>query len=216
VIRVFLIAASPVARTLLQNRLKAQSVKVVGSAATLDGLGSELSDAHADVLLIDAAGDTREDPPETVIELLADSDLAEEIPVIVLTDDASAALVTQSLRAGVRALLPSEISTDQLIAALQAAAAGLIVLHPTEVPATFPPAASLAQPLSELAEPLTRREREVLQMLAAGLANKEIAARLNISDHTAKFHVAAILGKLGAATRTEAVALGIRRGLVLL
>ena len=53
-------------------------------------------------------------------------------------------------------------------------------------------------------------------MLAAGLANKEIAARLNISDHTAKFHVAAILGKLGAATRTEAVALGIRRGLVLL
>jgi DNA-binding CsgD family transcriptional regulator len=53
-------------------------------------------------------------------------------------------------------------------------------------------------------------------MLAAGLANKEIASCLNISDHTAKFHVASILGKLGAATRTEAVALGIRRGLVLL
>ena len=91
-----------------------------------------------------------------------------------------------------------------------------VVLHPTEIPAAFPSAAPASQPLAELPEPLTRREREVLQMLAAGLANKEIAARLNISDHTAKFHVAAILGKLGAATRTEAVALGIRRGLVLL
>jgi DNA-binding NarL/FixJ family response regulator len=89
-------------------------------------------------------------------------------------------------------------------------------LHPTEIPATFPASAPASQPLAELPEPLTRREREVLQMLAAGLANKEIAARLHISDHTAKFHVAAILGKLGAATRTEAVALGIRRGLVLL
>jgi NarL family two-component system response regulator YdfI len=216
VIRVFLIAASPLARTALQNRLKAQSVRIVGNAASIDALGSELSDAHADVLLIDAVGDTREDPPEAMIELLADLDLADEIPVIVLTDAASAVLVAHSLRVGVRALLPSEISTDQLIAALHAAAAGLIVLHPTEVPAAFPAAPSLAQPLSELAEPLSRREREVLQMLAAGLANKEIAARLNISDHTAKFHVAAILGKLGAATRTEAVTIGIRRGLILL
>jgi len=91
-----------------------------------------------------------------------------------------------------------------------------VVLHPAEIPAAFPAVQPVSQPLAELPEPLTRREREVLQMLAAGLANKGIAARLNISDHTAKFHVAAILGKLGAATRTEAVALGIRRGLVLL
>jgi DNA-binding NarL/FixJ family response regulator len=112
-------------------------------------------------------------------------------------------------------VLPSDISADQLIAALQAAAAGLVVLHPTEIAAAFTPTPA-SQSLAELPEPLTRREREVLQMLAAGLANKEIAARLSISDHTAKFHVAAILGKLGAATRTEAVALGIRRGLILL
>jgi NarL family two-component system response regulator YdfI len=112
-------------------------------------------------------------------------------------------------------VLPNEIPIDQLVAALRAAAAGLVVLHPSEVPA-FPAIQPASQALAELPEPLTRREREVLQMLAAGLANKEIAARLNISDHTAKFHVAAILGKLGAATRAEAVALGIRRGLVLL
>jgi len=212
VIRVFLIAASPIARAALQNRLSAQSVKIVGIAATIDALGGELSDAQADVLLVDATGD----PPERIIESLVDSDLAAEIPIVVLAEPSSPAASTQALHAGIRALLPSENPADQLVAALQAAAAGLVVLHPTEVPAAFPAIAPASQPLAELPEPLTRREREVLQMLAAGLANKEIAARLNISDHTAKFHVAAILGKLGAATRTEAVALGIRRGLVLL
>ncbi len=211
-IRVFLIAASPLARAALQNRLKAQSVKIVGSASAIDALGGELSDTRADVLLVDASGE----PPEAIIESLADSDLAAEIPIVVLTEAASPAASAHALQAGIRAVLPNEISTNQLAAALQAAAAGLVVLHPAEAQAAFPVAAPASQPLTELPEPLTRRERQVLQMLAAGLANKEIAARLNISDHTAKFHVAAILGKLGAATRTEAVALGIRRGLVLL
>jgi len=212
VIRVFLIASSPLARAALQNRLKAQSVKIVGSAAAIDALGGDLSDTQADALLVDAAGES----PEAIMESLADSDLAAEIPIVVLTEAASAAASAQALQAGIRAVLSTEISTDQLAAALQAAAAGLVVLHPTEIPVAFPSGAPASQPLAELPEPLTRREREVLQMLAAGLANKEIAARLNISDHTAKFHVAAILGKLGAASRTEAVALGIRRGLVLL
>jgi two-component system, NarL family, response regulator YdfI len=212
VIRVFLIAASPLARAALQNRLKTESVKIVGAAATIDALGGDLSDTQADVLLVDGVGES----PDAMIESLADSDLAAEIPVVMLTEAASAAVSAQALRVGIRAVLPNEVSTDQLIAALEAAAAGLVVLHPTEIPAVYPAASPASQPLAELPEPLTRREREVLQMLAAGLANKEIAARLNISDHTAKFHVAAILGKLGAATRTEAVALGIRRGLVLL
>jgi DNA-binding NarL/FixJ family response regulator len=93
---------------------------------------------------------------------------------------------------------------------------GLIVMHPGEVDAMFPAAPPASQPLAELTEPLTPRESEVLQMLASGLANKEIAARLAISEHTVKFHVASILGKLGAGSRTEAVSLGIRRGLILL
>ena len=211
-IRVFLIAASPLARPALQNRLKGQSMKIVGSAASIDALGGNLSDSQADVLLVDTAGE----PSESVIESLVDSDLAAEIPIVLLSEAASPVASVQAAQAGIRALLPSEISTDQLAAALQAAASGLVIFHPTEIPAAFPAVAPASQPLAELREPLTRREREVLQMLAAGLANKEIAARLNISDHTAKFHVAAILGKLGAATRTEAVALGIRRGLVLL
>jgi DNA-binding NarL/FixJ family response regulator len=108
------------------------------------------------------------------------------------------------------------VSSAELIATLRAVTSGLIVLHPSVVEALVPAAVPTSGQVAELAEPLTKREREVLQMLAAGLGNKEIAARLNISDHTAKFHVGSILGKLGAATRAEAVTLGIRRGLVLL
>lgn len=211
-IRVFLIAASSLARAALQDRLRGQSIKIVGNAASIDGLGSELSDAEADVLLVDAGGES----PEAVIESLAESGLAAEVAIVVLAEASAPTISMQALQGGIRAVLPGEVPGNQLTVALQAAAAGLVVLHPAEVPGAFPAAATLSQPLDELPEPLTRREREVLQMLAAGLANKEIAARLNISEHTAKFHVAAILGKLGASSRAEAVALGIRRGLVLL
>ncbi len=211
-IRVFLIVGSPLARAALQNRLKAQSAKIVGTAANVEAVGTQLSDAQAQVVLVDASGE----PPESVVETLADSDLPAEIPTVILAEPGSPSVSAQALRAGIRAMLPIGLPADQLVAALQAAAVGLVVFHPSEVQAAFHVAVPASQPLAELPEPLTRREREVLQMLTAGLANKEIAARLNISDHTAKFHVAAILGKLGAATRTEAVALGIRRGLVLL
>jgi DNA-binding NarL/FixJ family response regulator len=68
----------------------------------------------------------------------------------------------------------------------------------------------------DLVEPLTRREQEVLELLAEGLPNKAIAARLGISDQTVKFHVASISAKLGATNRTEAVRLALRRGLLTL
>ena len=63
-------------------------------------------------------------------------------------------------------------------------------------------------------EPLTPREIEVLRLLSLGLANKEIAARLGISEHTVKFHLSAIYSKLGAANRAEAVRRGLQRGLI--
>ena len=115
-----------------------------------------------------------------------------------------------------RAVLPATVSPAEMIAALRAVTSGLIVLHPLTITALPPAAINTSRTTEELVEPLTKREKEVLQMLAAGLGNKEIAAKLNISDHTAKFHVGSILGKLGVSTRAEAVATGIRRGLVLL
>jgi len=213
VIRVFIIAASPLARAGLQDLLAARGVEVVGSAASIDAINDRAPDAEVDVLLIDASGEQS----ESILADVTDSGLASETSIVLLTDRPAAGWCTEALRSGVRAILPGDIAPDRLLAALQAASAGLVVLHPADVSAALPAvAAPASQSLAELAEPLTRREREVLQMLAAGLGNKEIAARLAISDHTAKFHVASILGKLGAATRTEAVALAIRRGLVLL
>jgi len=212
VIRVFIVAASPLTRAGPQNLFGERDVEVVGSIANFDSLAAVWPDVEADVVLLDASGEQL----ETLIDSLAASQFASEANVVILSDHSDHRLLSDALRAGARAVLPIDVPPDQLVAALEAAAAGLIVVHPTEVNAMFPAAEPASRPIAELAEPLTPRESEVLQMLASGLANKEIAARLVISEHTVKFHVASILGKLGAASRTEAVALGIRRGLVLL
>ena len=119
--------------------------------------------------------------------------------------------------------LPRDAGQDVIIAALDAVGSGLVVLDrrlareflTNRQPATV--AASLqysAEP--GVTENLTARELEVLQLLAEGLPNKLIAQRLRITEHTAKFHVSSIMLKLGAASRTEAVTLAARRGLLLL
>jgi NarL family two-component system response regulator YdfI len=141
------------------------------------------------------------------------------VPVILLVDN-PARMTSGALPAGVRAVLPRNITPTEIVAAIEAVAAGLYVFHPSDIdsiPTLRPPQSETVPELGEpIVEHLTPREIEVLQLLSAGLGNKEIAARLNISEHTAKFHVASIMGKLGAATRTEAVTLGIRHGLVMI
>ena len=109
------------------------------------------------------------------------------------------------------AYLPSDVDAAALTAAVRAAATGLIVLDPTVAGAT---GVHTHTRTSEGAETLTAREREVLLLVAEGLPNKAIARELGISEHTAKFHVGSLLGKLGAASRTEAVTLATRRGIL--
>lgn len=128
---------------------------------------------------------------------------------ILLSDGLSGAWTADLLRHGVRAVLPPEATPAQIVAAVYAAAAGLAVVPIEDAAAVMP-----VRDHDDL-EPLTPREMQVLEMLAQGLSNKEIAARLGISDHTAKFHVNSILAKLRAGTRTEAVMRGIRRGLIM-
>jgi len=212
VIRVFIVAASPLIRGGLQNLLADSRFEIVGSATDLESVSGQLVDVEPDVALVETAADTHEE----LLNALEDAELAQEYPVIVLSEQLKAAWLSKALRGGVRAVLPRDATPEQLRAALEAAAAGLVVVHPSELDTVLPATVGSPVAVDDLLEPLTRREREVLQMLAAGLANKEIAARLAISDHTVKFHVASILGKLGASTRTEAVSAGIRRGLVLL
>jgi DNA-binding NarL/FixJ family response regulator len=125
---------------------------------------------------------------------------------VALTDEAS---IRDALRAGARAALPSTATPAQIIAAIHAAAAGLAAIPAADMAALIP-SAEVTRP----SEALTPREMDVLEMLAEGLSNKMIAYRLSISGHTAKFHVNAILAKLGAGTRTEAVMRGIRLGLI--
>lgn len=115
--------------------------------------------------------------------------------------------------------LPRDAGAEEIIAAASAVAGGLTVLDSrlaTEALAAIerPRVASETAPASD--ESLTAREREVLQLLAQGIPNKQIAQRLRISEHTVKFHVSAIMTKLGAASRTEAVTTAARRGLLLL
>ena len=211
-IRVFIVAPSAVSRAGLRSMLAEAGFEAIGTAHDLAALEEALLDTEPDVLLLDGmygTGDAeRGDLPI--------ADVTDQAPVVLLADQPDQAQVAQAFRNGVRAVLPREISTPQLQAALQAVATGLIVMHPVEVGAFLATPASSAAEIAPLAEPLTKRESEVLQMLGSGLGNKEIAARLHISDHTAKFHVASILGKLSASTRAEAVAIGIRRGLLLL
>jgi DNA-binding NarL/FixJ family response regulator len=118
----------------------------------------------------------------------------------------------------IRSILPLQVTADQLLAAIQATMAGLTVtLEPVGQREDAYTASNRAGGIGlagRLAEHLTAREAMVLRLMALGLGNKEIASRLDISEHTAKFHVSSILAKLGAASRTEAVTIGMTRGLV--
>jgi DNA-binding NarL/FixJ family response regulator len=210
VIRVFIVAESARSRERLEDLLDARRIEVVGGASNVENAAEALAEEDAQVLLVEATNDSVEE----LLEILAATGLTREAAVVVLLDQSAPVWAGQAVQAGVRGVLSTDADGEQLALAIEAAAGGLFVLHPNEVRAER---SSRARAVTlELAESLTARERQVLQMLAAGLGNKEIAARLKISEHTAKFHVASILGKLSASSRTEAVAIGLRRGLILL
>ena len=113
----------------------------------------------------------------------------------------------------IRGWLPPAPTGGELSAAIIAAAQNFVVLTDRQAKRLLGQTGQ-KQIEDAIGEALTPREFEVLRMLADGLGNKEIANRLGISEHTSKFHVAQILAKLGAGSRTEAVAIGMRRGLV--
>lgn len=137
--------------------------------------------------------------------------------VVLLVRNLAGESVAEALREGVKAVLPAGLTAGEIAAAIEAAAAGLVVLDGIGAEALVRSAAPVSGgEVKPLVESLTPREIEVLRLVAAGLGNKEIAGRLKISEHTVKFHVASLMGKLGAASRTEAVTLGIRHGLIMI
>jgi two-component system, NarL family, response regulator YdfI len=220
VTRVFVCASSSAELGELEAVVKAApQLKLVGSSlGPIDraSLARRLAETRADVLLEQAG-------PDSVPQWASADGDAESVPSVVLVDEPEfgpAVAAAQEADSTLRAVLPAWATEAEIQAALEAAAVGLAVFHPDVAgrgrAAGSPEIGAARSPGAAPGQQLSPRESEILNLLAAGLGNKEIAWRLTISEHTVKFHVTSIFNKLGASTRAEAVAIGMRRGLILL
>ena len=209
-VTVAVVSPYPATRAGLRVLLDADDhLAVVAEAASVASLNEAWTDAAPSVIVVDPAGANG---------VLPHGDSVPGVVVLGAPPDGETALSELGERAW--GYLPPDADGAELAAAVMAVHAGLFTVHPTlaarvlggaSLPRATPADAGDA-PLEEL----TPRELEVLALLAEGIPNKTIARRLGISDHTVKFHVGALLGKLGASSRTEAVRTGLRRGLIAL
>lgn len=183
-----------------------EQVSVVAEAAALADI--DHLPANTDLLIVTP-------------EILAEGELQDlvetaEIPpaVLLLADDGQGVreLAEMPLRAW--GVLPSDSSEDELFAAIQALSYGLVTALPEIIEQLAQGIVPAGLEVDSLIEELTNRELETLELLAEGLANKQIALELGISEHTVKFHVSSIYTKLDASNRTEAVRIGARLGLI--
>lgn len=213
-LRLLIIAQDALTRAGLAAILsQTDQLEPVGQATPADNLEEAIAAFRPDLLLWDL-GYPNEEEIARLDDLVQPDDIQPDniqhgVPCVVLLNDAE--LAREVWRSGVRAVVSRSAPPAKLAAACAAADQGLAVLDEQ-----FLSAALETRPEESLApiEPLTPREREVLQLMAQGLPNKSIARTLQISEHTVKFHVNAILTKLGAQSRTEAVVLASRAGLV--
>jgi len=146
---------------------------------------------------------------------LANANSQNQVAVLLLTDDPQAAKGLSDLPLRAWGLLSIDASVEELLASVSALHEGLLVGAPALLEPTLSHllVSKVGDP-EALIEPLTERESQVLQLLARGLANKQIAVTLGISEHTAKFHISSIYAKLGVTNRTAAVRVGIQQGMI--
>jgi DNA-binding NarL/FixJ family response regulator len=203
-IRVFVAAPTGALRLGLRARLDGAGIDVVGAGPTPEG-----APADVDVVVVGDAELLR-----VGAGALAEAGTR---AVVALSDDEGPARTLRALPLRGWAIVPLDAPPVELRAVVTAAAQGFTVLPAPLAARLFPARESgPGEGLDDRPEPLTPREREVLELLGQGLSNRQIAERLGISEHTAKFHVASVAGKLGASSRTEAVSRGVRRGLITL
>jgi NarL family two-component system response regulator YdfI len=228
VTRVFVCAESVLELDRLAALVRsAPSLQLVGTCQGTSGLHEQMADAHADVLLehYTAAGtdefelaefaDARFEGGSTAIAKVAL--VPESAYNAALTAIQGAGVLAGALRVVLRGVLPTWASEKEICGAITAAGQGLLVLHPDVLEQALLPSAAPPSAAGDSMEgALSPRESEILNLLAAGLGNKEIASQLKSSEHTVKFHVTSIFNKLSASTRAEAVAVGMRRGLIIL
>ena len=219
--RVLLVAGTSARRTHLAAVIS-RAMNGVNVISDSQISSARFATSKSDILVADL------DTPSSAAAML---DFLEDAPAgtgsVALIDDPDPAWVRSALRASIHAVISRDTDAEDMQMALQAAEAGFILLHPTSVHGLLQNNA-MAEPEDignerltnerftddGLTEDLTARESEVLRLVSIGLGNKEVAARLAISEHTAKFHISSILSKLHASSRTEAVSLGIRKGLI--
>jgi two-component system, NarL family, nitrate/nitrite response regulator NarL len=198
-IRLLVIGPKPGLTEATVRALKASGIRVSGDAPAASHLRAI---DGADVLLLQDARAL-----DDLIDARGDDGL---LPVVIQSFESHAPAALRRAGAPGWAIVPPDSAGDELAAAIVAASRGFAV-QPASSPAQSRDA---DDPDDDRLDRLTERERDVLELLSEGLANKAIAARLGISGHTVKFHLSAIFSKLGVSTRTEAVRRGVRRGLI--
>lgn len=197
---------------LLQND---HHLVIVARSTRLQALIDREWAARADVALVAI------DQVSRLRAVLADTDDGLPLPpLVVMMETHDGDDVGELTQRGVRAVLPADAGPREVSAALEAVAAGLAVFSPEALIGLRDRGARTSVPINAARQttftPLSPREREILALVAEGLGNKIVAARLGISEHTVKTHVTSIFEKLGAESRAEAVAIGARTGVILL
>src|SRR5215475_2158032 len=210
--RVLIGASSEVVRAGLESLVvTAPAFQVVGSFPIGTAL-AQFENLQPDAVLLDLESPV----DEAMSQAIESGSMVRNSALVILIDDPDFS-VANALHSGVRAVIPRAATAEEIFAAIQASVAGLVVLHPDALHSVLSPMPSGDQPeLDPSDRILSPREVEVLRMIAEGLGNKEIASKLGISDHTVKFHISSIFAKLDASSRTEAVTIGIRNGLIML
>jgi DNA-binding NarL/FixJ family response regulator len=208
-LRVLIVSANPLARGGLAAMLEEMAgIKAVGSAGTAEA-ASLAGQLLPDVVLLDV-GDGELEELDAIARLAA---AQPGLPIVALASEQGA--LPQALAFGASALLPVAVDPETLTAALVASARGLVSIPRQEIATLLPHEERIEPAVNAPTESLTPRELEVLQLMARGLTNRQIARRLEISEHTVKFHAGAVLGKLNARSRAEAVARAIGLGWIL-
>ena len=195
---------SPIVREGLKTLLQSEAdLYWLDDVVNGEELLARVRDLRVDMLLFDL--DLLDESPAHPLEQARQ--LAPETKLLALAETWQDTRILQALRVGVHGFIVRRSGASEIAQAIRVVQSGQLALNAaaTEL---------LIQPPTETLDALSPREHEVLQALARGLPNKLIAQALVISEHTVKFHIRSILDKLGAANRTDAVRIGIERGLV--
>jgi two-component system, NarL family, response regulator YdfI len=209
-------AASVAGRLGLVSLVASDTIGIAVQVAGVEDLNPELC-AGLDVLLMEVQVLDR-----PLVATLLDLAKADTLPgILMLLGACDSGLLRQLWGLGTMGVLPATVLSEGgegVKCAIATLHLGLNVIHPDYSTALLGATAQGLSPstLVPLSEPLSTREVEVLNRLAQGLSNKAIAQDLYISEHTVKFHISALFAKLNASTRTEAVTLGMKQGLILL